>query len=154
MLMSIGGLVPLPSDALVTPVTFRVRKRNLLGILADLDAMENGKRELRGEWVVGRKTWQRMQTEWKASNKSNPTSPQPNNDPSSWDTSSGSTKMDSKRKERVVLYIHGGALTYCLISMGLFPNVVFSRCILPVKRGCTADDFHSISHVYRCARFW
>ncbi|KAF8808071.1 alpha/beta-hydrolase [Phlegmacium glaucopus] len=109
MLMSIGGLVPLPSDALVTPVTFRVSKRHLPGILADLDAMENGQRELCGEWVVGRKTWQRMQTEWKAANKSNPTSPQLNSNISSWDTSSDSAKVDSKRKERVVLYIHGGA---------------------------------------------
>ena len=108
MLMSIAGLVPLPSDALVTPVTFRVRKHNLQGILADLDAMENGQRELRGEWVVGRKTWQRMQTEWKSAHKSNPTSPQLN----SWDTDSGSAKADSKRKERVVLYIHGGACSH------------------------------------------
>ena len=112
MLMSIGGLVPLPSDALVTPVTFRVRKRNLRGILADLDAMENGQRELRGEWVVGRKTRQRMQTEWKAAHKSNPGSPQLNSDFSSWDIGSGSAKIDSKRKERVVLYIHGGAFSH------------------------------------------
>ena len=110
--MSIGGLVPLPSDALVTPVTFRVRKHNLRGILADLDGMENGQRELRGEWVVGRRTWQRMQTEWKAANKSNLTSPPLNSDFSTWDTGSGSAKVDSKRKERVVLYIHGGAFGY------------------------------------------
>ena len=111
MVMSIGGLVPLPSDALVTPVTFRVRKHNLRGILADLDAREDGKRELRGEWVVGRKTWQRLQTEWKAANKSNLTSPQLNSDFSSWDTGNSSPKVDSKRKERVVLYIHGGVFS-------------------------------------------
>jgi len=93
MLMSIGGLVPLPSDALVTPVTFRVKKRNLRGILADFDAQEDGKRELSGEWVVGRKTWQRMQTEWRATNKADP-------------SHSGPGKP---RKELVVLYIHGGA---------------------------------------------
>lgn len=109
MVMSIGGLVPLPSDALVTPVTFRVRKHNLRGMLADLDGMENGERELRGEWVVGRKTWQRMQTEWKAANKTDPTSLQLDGDFSDWDTPSGSAKLDSKRKERVILYIHGGA---------------------------------------------
>ena len=112
MLMSIGGLVPLPSDALVTPVTFRVRKHNLRGILADLDATENGQRELRGEWVVGRKTWQRMQTEWKAATKSNLTSPQLKSDFSGWDTGSGSAKADSKKKERVVLYIHGGVFNH------------------------------------------
>jgi dihydrofolate reductase len=112
MLMSIGGLVPLPSDALVTPVTFRVRKHNLPGILADLDAMEDGQRGLRGEWVVGRKTWQRMQTEWKAAHVSNPTSPQLNSDFSSWDVGSDSAKIDSRRKERVVLYIHGGTFSH------------------------------------------
>lgn len=111
MLMSIGGLVPLPSDALVTPVTFRVRKHNLPGILADLDAMEDGQRVLRGEWVVGRKTWQRMQTEWKAAHVSNPGSPKLNGD-SSWDIGSSSPKVGSRRKERVVLYIHGGAFSY------------------------------------------
>ena len=111
MLMSIGGLVPLPSDALVTPVTFRVRKHNLPGILADLDAMEDGQRGLRGEWVVGRKTWQRMQTEWKATHVSNSASPQLNSDFSSWDVGNGSAKVDSRRKERVVLYIHGGAFS-------------------------------------------
>jgi len=96
MLMSIGGLVPLPSDALVTPVTFRVKKRNLRGILADFDAQEDGKRELSGEWVVGRKTWQRMQTEWRATNKADP-------------SHSGPGKP---RKELVVLYIHGGASNF------------------------------------------
>ena len=110
MLMSIGGLVPLPSDALVTPVTFRVRRHNLPGILADLDAMEDGQRVLRGEWVVGRKTWQRMQTEWKAAHVSTPGSPKLNSDFSSWDSSS--PKVGSRRKERVVLYIHGGVLSH------------------------------------------
>lgn len=93
-LMSIGGLVPLPSDALITPVTFRVRKRNLRGLLAPLDAAETGFRELSGEWVVGKKTWQRLQAEWKAAQTS-PTK---------------SENFDSTKKtERVVLYIHGGA---------------------------------------------
>jgi acetyl esterase/lipase len=112
MLMGIGGLVPLPSDALVTPVTFRVKKHNLRGILADLDAMEDGERVLRGEWVVGRKTWQRMQTEWKAAHVSNPGSPQLNGDFTSWDMDNGSPKVGSRRKERVVLYIHGGAFSH------------------------------------------
>ncbi|KAH8099809.1 Alpha/Beta hydrolase protein [Cristinia sonorae] len=101
LLMSFGGLVPVPSDAMVTPVTFRVRKRHLRGILAEFDAAEDGSRELSGEWIVGRRTWQRLQHEWKASKKA---------------------KMKgcelkthgSKRKERVVLYLHGGA--YYLFS--------------------------------------
>ncbi|KAG6842448.1 hypothetical protein C0991_007578 [Blastosporella zonata] len=92
MLMSIGGLVPLPSDALVTPVTFRVKKRNLPGILAEFDAAEDGTRELSGEWVVGKKTWQRLQAEWKITR-----------------SKAQIPNEVSKTKEQVILYIHGGA---------------------------------------------
>ncbi|KAF8167393.1 hypothetical protein B0H34DRAFT_15171 [Crassisporium funariophilum] len=108
-LMSIGGLVPLPSDALVTPVTFRVKKRKLRGILAEFDSLETGHRELCGEWVVGRKTWQRMQAEWKASNTLNSVSPKLNGAMPQEDTASGSPNLPPKGKERVILYIHGGA---------------------------------------------
>ncbi|KAJ3789275.1 Alpha/Beta hydrolase protein [Lentinula aff. detonsa] len=84
LLMSLAGLVPLPSDALVSPVTFCVRKRNLRGILAGCDQQETGTRELSGEWVVGRQTWQ-----WKKMRALN--------------------EKRKKRKEKVILYIHGGA---------------------------------------------
>lgn len=94
--MSIGGLVPLPSDALVTPVTFRVRKRQLRGILADFDAAETGWRELSGEWVVGKKTWQRMQAEWRTTRNQRLTDPDQ------------ILKSHVRTKEHVVLYIHGG----------------------------------------------
>ncbi|EPQ60247.1 alpha/beta-hydrolase [Gloeophyllum trabeum ATCC 11539] len=98
MLMSIGGLAPLPSDALVTPVTFRVKKRKLRGILAEYDEAEDGTRELSGEWVVGKKLWKRLQAEWKLSRKK-----------SSGSTSSEPDLNQPKRKERVILYLHGGA---------------------------------------------
>lgn len=87
-----SGLGPPPADALVTPVTFQVRRRRLRGILASFDAQETGRRELSGEWIVGKDTWQRMQSEWKAS-------------------LFGASK-DSKpatQSSRVILYIHGGA---------------------------------------------
>ena len=90
MMMGLGGLVPLPADALVTPVTFRVRKRKLRGILTQYDAQEDGSRELSGEWVVGKKLWQRLQAEWKSRQKSD-------------------KQKKSTRKERVILYLHGGA---------------------------------------------
>lgn len=90
--MSLGGLVPLPSDALVTPVTFRVHRRNLRGILAEYDAKEDGSRELSGEWVVGKKLWQRLQADWKKDQK----------------TPSVVEKIKERQKERVVLYLHGG----------------------------------------------
>lgn len=98
MLMSISGLVPVPSDALVTSVTFHVSRRSLRGILAEFDAAEDGSRELSGEWVVGKKTWQRLQAEWKAAKKD-----------ASRSGSSSPGESHTKRKERVVLYLHGGA---------------------------------------------
>jgi hypothetical protein len=119
--MGLGGLVPLPSDALVTPVTFRVRRRNLRGILAEYDAKESGRRELSGEWVVGKRLWQRLQAEWKAArsvragvghNPSQPSVP--------------------KQKERVILYFHGGmrpssGAVFSLIEI----RFTFFRCLLP-----------------------
>jgi len=107
LLMSLGGLVPLPSDALVTPVTFRVRKRQLRGILSDFDTKEDGKRELCGEWVVGKRTWQRLQHEWKHSKAAKSKAQQSSGLPGQSTRSTHS--HSSKKKERVVLYLHGGA---------------------------------------------
>ncbi|KAK0520843.1 hypothetical protein OC835_007078 [Tilletia horrida] len=61
----LGSLLPVPKDGLITPVTFRVKKRNLKGFLSDADAAEDGKRELTGEWVVTKSTWKRLQSEWR-----------------------------------------------------------------------------------------
>lgn len=109
MLMGIGGLVPLPSDALVSPVTFRVKRRKLRGILADFDEKETGERELSGEWVVGRKTWHRMQTEWKVVNKSTTRTTKGLDDDANLNTTHDFPSDSSKKKkERVILYIHGG----------------------------------------------
>ena len=95
MLMSISGYIPVTSDALVTPVTFPVRRRRLPGILADLDAAEDGKRELSGEWVVGKRTWRRLQREWRAQRAKSSAEPT-------------SAVHAHRRNERVVLYLHGG----------------------------------------------
>ncbi|KAH9081932.1 lipase/ esterase [Lactarius deliciosus] len=96
MFLGIGGLVPLPPDALVTPVTFRVRKRGLRGILAQFDELEDGTRELSGEWTVTKRLWQRLQSEWKRT------------------TADPSTPHRKHHNERIILYLHGGA--YYLFS--------------------------------------
>lgn len=77
-LISLHHLVPLPADAIVTPVTFTVPKRSeqdaARGFLRyahllsssdnrDLDLKETGKRELSGEWVVGKEVWARLKSE-------------------------------------------------------------------------------------------
>lgn len=89
--MGMSGLGPPPADALVTPVTFQVRRRRLRGLLASFDAKETGRRELSGEWIVGKETWQRMQGEWKALLFGASKDPQP-----------------VTQSFRVILYIHGG----------------------------------------------
>lgn len=76
-------LLPTPKDGLITPVTFKVKKRGLKGFLKESDEKEDGNRELSGEWVVGKNTWRRLQSEWRNGKQ--------------------------KGKERVILYIHGGA---------------------------------------------
>ncbi|KAI9445053.1 Alpha/Beta hydrolase protein [Lactarius indigo] len=96
MFLRIGGLVPLPPDALVTPVTFRVRKRGLRGILAQFDELEDGTRELSGEWIVTKRLWHRLQSEWKRA------------------TVDSSTPHRKHHNERIILYLHGGA--YYLFS--------------------------------------
>lgn len=82
-IFDLARFLPVPEDGLVTPVTFRVKRRGLRGVLAESDAKETGKRELTGEWIVGKQTWRRLQGEWQNGKRSG--------------------------KERVILYIHGGA---------------------------------------------
>ncbi|KAF8753878.1 Steryl acetyl hydrolase [Rhizoctonia solani] len=77
LFMQIGSLVPPPPDALVTPVSFRVRSRELRGLLAQFDELEYGgaqrpkdgredsePRVLSGEWVVGKELWTRLNKQW------------------------------------------------------------------------------------------
>lgn len=130
--MSVTGLVPVPSDALVTPVTFRVRKRCLRGILSDFDSMEDGTRELSGEWVVGHRTWQRLQREWKSSKRTKADMPpMPNDDKSK---TKRRERHPPKRKEMVVLYLHGGTKSLFCESIIDIPILsLLSRCLLYVQ---------------------
>lgn len=111
--MSIGGLIPTPSDALITPVTFRVRKRGLRGMLEKWDALEDGKREIPSEWVVSKRLWGRLQKEWKGLQQQD-------------HRKSSSSKMagsHNRVKERVVLFLHGGTFFFrhlCFVSWPAF----------------------------------
>jgi acetyl esterase/lipase len=104
LFINLGGLVPLPADALVTPVTFRVRKRRLDGILSDFDSAETGTRELQGEWVVGKRLWRRLQKEWRATQAVRSIPGEGFVSPPKREASSG--------RGRVILFLHGGAY-YC-----------------------------------------
>ncbi|KAH7338792.1 Alpha/Beta hydrolase protein [Rhizoctonia solani] len=99
--MQLGSLVPPPPDALVTPVSFRVRSRGLRGLLAPFDELEYGAqrpkdesehhepRELSGEWIVGKELWTRLNKQWLQEKKHH--------------------GVGHRVPERVILYLHGGA---------------------------------------------
>ncbi|KAH8120067.1 Alpha/Beta hydrolase protein [Phellopilus nigrolimitatus] len=93
-LIGIAGYAPLPSNVIITPVTFRVRRRLLRGLLSESDAAETGMRELCGEWVIGKKLRMKLQTDWTSSRKTR--------------HAVGPTTTH-KRKDRIILYLHGGA---------------------------------------------
>lgn len=118
--------MPTPSDALITPVTFRVpRKRGLRGFLKVWDERETGRREIDCEWVVSKRLWQRLQREWKGLQQQQQQQSQQHStrrDRAGSKSSRYTTGQSSlshhahhqsvptatKVKERVILFIHGG----------------------------------------------
>ena len=105
-LLAVGtALSPVvPGDALVTPVTFTARKRGLRGFLADVDAREDGKRVIGGEWVVCRSLWLRLQSQWRKAKRAEKRS-------SARDAREARDATDAKTQpqSRVILFLHGGA---------------------------------------------
>jgi hypothetical protein len=69
-LFSLQTMLPVPSDAVVTPITFIVPLRQAgeaaRGFLKKWDELETGTRELTGEWVVGVDVWKRLKAERRA----------------------------------------------------------------------------------------
>lgn len=69
-LFSLQTMLPVPSDAVVTPITFIVPLRQggeaARGFLKEWDELETGTRELTGEWVVGVDVWKRLKAERRA----------------------------------------------------------------------------------------
>lgn len=119
----------------MTPISFRVKRRNLRGILAPYDAQETGQREISGEWVTNKRLWRKMTREWTLDQKG---------------TGDEARAKDGANKDGYVcLYLHGGAYymfsaethRYLTISVsrycearvfGAFPS---SSCVLlPLKR--------------------
>lgn len=149
-LVSLHFLVPLPADAVVTPITFVVPKHDgaqiARGFLRDLDRVENGLRELSGEWVVGTSVWKRLKAERRMKNRrsklvlptpvrsgtgdSNITEGMPppgGRESPDVDTDSDTINVRKRRdgRERVIYYIHGGAYyvgnaaTHRLVTIGV-----------------------------------
>ncbi|GAA5983085.1 hypothetical protein JCM11641_004907 [Rhodosporidiobolus odoratus] len=121
-ILELGTLLPVPKDGIVTPISFKVKRRNLRGFLAEADAKEDGTRELSGEWVTNKRLWRKMTREWtvnKAKEASAPGTPGIEGD---------------KRDGLVCLYLHGGA--YYMFSAETHRYLTIS-----VSRYCEARVF-------------
>ena len=134
--ISLHFLVPLPGDAVVTPITFTVPRRKAeqvaRGFLRDLDVAETGSRQLSGEWVVGTEVWKRLRAEKRARQKKQRASPRHNLSPSGRSLKQTKVEIEpealkekGKANERVIYYVHGGAYyvgnaaTHRLITIGV-----------------------------------
>ena len=126
-LISLSFLIPLPSDAVVTPITFLVPRRTgedvARGFFRDLDSVESGNRELTGEWVVGTEVWKRLKAEKRSSRLLRKLDG--GRDSPDVDSEPGEAAQGSKSSEKVIYYIHGGAYyvgnaaTHRLITIGV-----------------------------------
>jgi acetyl esterase/lipase len=146
-LISLHVIIPLPADAVVTPITFTVPlqtgEKIARGFLRELDVKETGSRELTGEWVVGTEVWKRLKAERRARQeeerkkrrKINPAGlpgsgangleQRPETPDADTDEESTVTRKGGFPGERVIYYVHGGAYyvgnaaTHRLITIGV-----------------------------------
>ncbi|KAK4058477.1 hypothetical protein OIO90_000638 [Microbotryomycetes sp. JL221] len=100
--LELGSLLPAPKDGIVTPVSFRVKKRGLRGFLAEADAAEDGKRQITGEWVINKRLWRKMQAEF-------------------------ALRKTVPQNGRVILYLHGGAYFVMSTQTHRFLTISVSR---------------------------
>jgi hypothetical protein len=90
-----------PSDIIVTPVSFKVLNKGLQGVLKDLEEKETGNREISCEWVVPKSLWRKINDDYRLS-ASCCTHYFIDDDGIKWSN------------EKVIMHIHGGA--YYLMS--------------------------------------
>ncbi|BGP38443.1 hypothetical protein JCM10450v2_002388 [Rhodotorula kratochvilovae] len=125
--LELGSLLPTPKDGIVTPISFKVKRRNLRGLLAEADAQESGQREISGEWVTNKRLWRRMTREW--------TLNKPDEAAAKEGGAAGAKSGGGGSKDGVVcLYLHGGA--YYMFSAETHRYLTIS-----VSRYCDARVF-------------
>ncbi|KAM0788475.1 hypothetical protein ACM66B_001608 [Microbotryomycetes sp. NB124-2] len=100
--LELGSLLPAPKDGIVTPISFRVKRRGLRGFLAEADAAEDGKRQITGEWVINKRLWRKMQAEF-------------------------ALRKTVPQNGRVILYLHGGAYFVMSTQTHRFLTISVSR---------------------------
>jgi hypothetical protein len=116
----------MPKDGIVTPISFRVKKRQLRGFLAEADSKENGKREISGEWVTNKRLWRKMTREWSISKaKEEASSGQKTADKSTEEKMANGIpngKGEDGSQGMVCLYLHGGSVFPRLSSSPICPG--------------------------------
>jgi hypothetical protein len=144
--ISVHHLLPLPPDAIVTPVRFEIKKRpsgeHLRGFLQTLDEQEDGTRQISGEWVVNKSVWRRLRIEAREReverrNRKRTTTGASTNIKPEFDDSTrrkkdstrpkidadvnreNKPKSNKAKKEKVIYYIHGGMSGRCALSLQL-----------------------------------
>lgn len=131
--LELSSLLPTPKDGIVTPISFKVKRRNLRGLLAEPDAQENGEREISGEWVTNKRLWRRMTREWTL-NKPNEAASGAAHKSSSGGGGGGIGSGGGNKDGLVCLYLHGGA--YYMFSAETHRYLTIS-----VSRYCDARVF-------------
>lgn len=101
----------MPKDGIVTPISFRVKRRQLRGFLADADSKEQGNREITGEWVTNKRLWRKMTREWSISKAKEEASGKQGSEKSADEKMANGNpngKADDGNQGMVCLYLHGG----------------------------------------------
>ncbi|GAA6021002.1 hypothetical protein JCM11491_005960 [Sporobolomyces phaffii] len=126
--VELGSLLPMPKDGIVTPISFRVKKRQLRGFLADADSKETGKREISGEWVTNKRLWRKMTREWSISRAREETA---SSGQRATDKSTAEKSADGKSEDgsqgMVCLYLHGGAYYMFSVETHRLLTIAVSR---------------------------
>ncbi|GAA5921592.1 hypothetical protein JCM3775_003121 [Rhodotorula graminis] len=130
--LELSSLLPTPKDGIVTPISFKVKRRNLRGLLADSDAQETGSREIAGEWVTNKRLWRRMTREWTLDK---PAEAGAGASAGAGGAQKGTGSAGGGNKDGLVcLYLHGGA--YYMFSAETHRYLTIS-----VSRYCDARVF-------------
>ncbi|GAA5952935.1 hypothetical protein JCM21900_001522 [Sporobolomyces salmonicolor] len=126
--IELGSLLPTPKDGIVTPISFRVKRRNLRGFLADVDAQETGMREITGEWVTNKRLWRKLTREWTLAKGREAAGGEQRKEGAAVEKPpNGSAKAGDGKQGMVCLYLHGGAYYMFSVETHRLLTIAVSR---------------------------
>ncbi|GAA5880004.1 hypothetical protein JCM1840_005287 [Sporobolomyces johnsonii] len=127
--IELGSLLPTPKDGIVTPISFRVKRRNLRGFLADADAKETGSREITGEWVTNKRLWRKMTREWTLAKGREAAGGEQRKEGAAVDKAANASARGGGdgKQGMVCLYLHGGAYYMFSVETHRLLTIAVSR---------------------------